>query len=348
MDSESTNQDASPMETDAINCSIENNDDDDVFKRYYSTNDVLLRTPSYKRAANFSPERSRKRLSTSSNDITKAEIVENKLTLSMKPPNSLNLTLSDSRERLDLFSPDPRDVSVLSFIESRPTLLNQYTSEPRGALNVDSKVRLNSSLPEPREPPPQRPNQLNLSLPVSNEPQPRKLLHRSMSSKVPRKCYQQRMATAPTTPLFSPTTPQRQKRFRTPTVSRTPTLSLRHAALNRTFSVRTPTKPVMLRRLNSETGGSISQLHSSQLNRTYSGFFKRNRAVSTCTIAQTPTLKRNGSVRIVSSKVKRCHSTASLQRRKVYRFLLIDTCYFSLAHINYKFYLLMLIQLFAS
>ncbi|XP_066923137.1 guanine exchange factor for Rac 30-like isoform X4 [Clytia hemisphaerica] len=319
MNSKRTNQEALPMETDAINCSIENNeDDDDVFKRYYSTNDVLLRVPSYKRTANFSPERSRKRLSTSSNDITKAEIVENKLISSMKPPNSLNLSLSESRERLDLFSPDPRDTSVLSFIESRPQVLNQYSSEPRGAFNVDSKTRLNSSLPDPREPPSiQRPNQLNLSLPVSTEPQPKKLLHRSMSSKVERKCYQQRMATAPTTPLFSPTTPQRQKRFRTPTVSRTPTLSLRHAALNRTFSVRTPTKPVMLRRLNSETGGSISQLHSSQLNRTYSGFFKRNRAVSTCTIAQTPTLKRNGSVRIVSSKVKRCHSTASLQRRKV-------------------------------
>ena len=267
---------------------------DDVFRKrmYSSTNDILLRTPSctsIKRPAEFSPGLPRKRLSTSSNDIANTEIVENKLTKNMKQQrNSLNLSLPVGNDMVDR-------ITCIS-----PQQLQHHQQQKQN-----------------------RPNRLNISLPV-NPTKPfggttyseRFSLYRSTSTKSFRNKKNLRMmkslVTTPTTPLFnnnSPLTPTMMAGLMTPKIKRTLTLSARHtASLNRTYSVRTPTRPVMLRRLNSETNGSISHLHSNQLNRANSGFFKK-KALSTCTLAQTPTLRRNGSCRIVSSKVKRCQST---------------------------------------
>lgn len=275
--------------------------DDDVFRKrmYSSTNDVLLRTPScasIKRPAEFSPGLPRKRLSTSSNDIANAEIVENKLTKNMKQQrNSLNLSLPVGNDIVD-----------------RATCPQHMHHQQQHS----------------------RPNRLNISLPVnpakafSTTQADRFSLYRSTSTKSFRNKKNLRMmrslATTPTTPSSfnnSPITPTLMNGLMTPKIKRTLTLSARHtASLSRTYSVRTPTRPVVLRRLNSETNGSISHFHSSQLNRTNSGFFKR-RALSTCTLAQTPTLRRNGSCRIVSSKVKRCQST----RVRLINFFMIDS-----------------------
>lgn len=261
---------------------------DDVFRArmYSSTNNVLLRTPNctnIKRPAESSPGIPRKRLSTSSNDITKADIVENKLNKNMKQQrNSLNLSLSVSNDIVDRVTTNP----------------DQIHQQQRNRPNC-----LNISLP------------VNPAKPFSTTNAEKFSLYRSTSTKSFRNKKNLRMmrslATTPTTPTFNynPMTPTIMAGLMTPNIKRTQTLSARHtASLNRTYSVRTPTRPAMLRRLNSETNGTISHLHSYQLNQTNSGFFKR-RALSTCTLAQTPTLKRNGSCRIVSSKVKRCQST---------------------------------------
>ena len=283
---ERTNQNPSPMEIEDCN----NSDivrgvvtQDDVFmnRMYSSTNDVLLTTlsGSSKRPAQCSPSPNvpRKRLSTSSNDIATAEIVENKLTKNMKQPrNSLNLSLPVEKNNNEGYSVNQQPQQ-----HSRPNHLN-IPANPARLFGTTHADRFN--------------------------------LHRSISTKSFRNKKNLRrmrsLATTPTTPAaFNPMTPTKMGGLMTPRITRTLTLSARHTtSLNRTYSVRTPTRPAVLRRLNSDTNGSISHLHSSQLNRTNSGFFKR-RTLSTCTLVQTPTLRRNGSCRIVSSKVKRCQST---------------------------------------
>ena len=254
------------MEVDSL---LTVNDNDDVFN-VYRTRKRVDKQSSFKRPADTSPKVPRKRLSTSSNDLASTEIVENQLPKSMKPPNSLNLSLPEQEH---VRRPRPNRLHLHRSVSSR---------------TYRHKAFLNNSSQQQQQPSSITPVMAQMRLGVPSRP--------GDSS----------------TPLLSPI---QRKIMR----ASTPNRSLRQAAINRSFSVRTPTRPALLRRLNSETSGSISQLHSSQLNRTNSGFFSRRiRSSSTCTVARTPSLKRSNSSRIVSSKVKRCHSAASLmQRRKV-------------------------------
>ena len=308
------------------------NNEDSAFsnkRMYRSTDTVLLRTQSIKRPAQHSPGVPRKRLSTSSNDITTAEIVENRLAASSTKRDSFT-------EAIGLQERHPKSLNLAS--------LTGEVNESDTRISIDEVDKFAV---------PKRPNHLDLlnaTLPtamvaggfggmsgMSGSITPNRLsLHRSISTKSfrnsKRNFIMRSLATTPTAPIFGPMTPTRtlkvgteQREFLTPSLSRTKTLSMRHtASLNRTYSVRTSNRmPKLLRRLNSETGGgggvgtpsraeSISQFLAvtNELKRTNSGFFKRKTySSSTCTLAQTPTLRRNGSCRVVSSKVKRCQST---------------------------------------
>jgi len=260
----SIEQSSMNMEIDLL-LTVDSTTCDDVFKIYRSSKKVDKQL-SFKRPADSSPQVPRKRLSTSSNDVATTEIVENQLPQSMKPTNSLNLSLP---EQEPVHRPRPNRLHLHRSVSSR-------THRHRSFVN-----KANNDQPQQSPLTPVM-AQMRLGIPRSGDS---------------------------STPLLSPI--QRKiMRAATPTRSR-------QAAFNRTFSVRTPTRPVLLRRLHSETSGSISQLHTSQLNRSNSGFFSRRiRSSSTCTVARTPSLKRSNSARIVSSKVKRCHSTASVQRSK--------------------------------
>lgn len=126
----------------------------------------------------------------------------------------------------------------------------------------------------------------------------------------------------------SPTTPMIRRRDDSPTGTLRKKMRVSNTSptnLHRAASVRVTPQYFRMQSEGATSNssnsvcGAISSHHNQQLlNRTYSGYFKR--APSSCSLAPPGSnLKRQGSFRVVSSKVnkvKRCYSTASVIKRK--------------------------------